>query len=298
MDQPKLDRLLRIMKMLTGNLTYSVAEIAERMHTSPRTVYRYIDTFRDAGFVIKKKDHAVRIDRTSPHFKEISSLIHFTHEEAHILKRAIEAIDETNLIKQNLKKKLYTVYDYKILADTVVKGKNAQNVNQLVEAIENKRRVVLCDYSSAHGQSVRSRLVEPFAFTTNYIQLWAYEPEAEESKLFKLSRIASVKVLEAGWAHPSEHKVGHLDIFRLSSEDRLPVRLRLSLRAAQLLMEEYPLAETYLTQVDEARWILDTEVCSFEGVGRFVMGLTHEIEVLETAAFKKYLQQRLQQIKI
>jgi len=55
MDQPKLERLLRLMKLLTSNVTYSVAEIAERMNTSKRTIYRYIDTFRAAGFVIKKR---------------------------------------------------------------------------------------------------------------------------------------------------------------------------------------------------------------------------------------------------
>lgn len=49
MDQPKLDRLLRVMKILTGNTTYSVEDLAERLELSERIIYRYIDTFRDAG---------------------------------------------------------------------------------------------------------------------------------------------------------------------------------------------------------------------------------------------------------
>jgi len=41
MDQPKIERLLRLMKMLTGNVTYSVKDISERLNMSVRTIYRY-----------------------------------------------------------------------------------------------------------------------------------------------------------------------------------------------------------------------------------------------------------------
>ena len=164
MDQPKIERLLRLMKMLTANVEYSVDDIAERLDMSRRTIYRYIDTFRDAGFVIKKSGNYIRLDKESPHFKDISQLVHFTEEEAVILRRAIESIDDTNLLKQNLKRKLYSVYDSKTLADTIVKGQNSSNVHSLIEAIENKEQVILHNYQSS--RSIRDRRVEPFAFTT------------------------------------------------------------------------------------------------------------------------------------
>jgi predicted DNA-binding transcriptional regulator YafY len=184
MDQPKLERLLRVMKMLTANNSLTVDEIAAKLAISQRSVYRYIDTFRAAGFVIKKTDNFIKLDKSSPYFKDISQLIHFTEEEAFILKSAIENIDENNLLKQNLKKKLYTVYNYNILAETIVSGKNGKNVQQLVEAIENKRSVILRNYSSAHGNDIRDRFVEAYAFTTNYVQVWCYCPEENTNKLF------------------------------------------------------------------------------------------------------------------
>ena len=55
MDQPKLERLLRLMKILTANNSLTVDEIADKLGISSRSVYRYIDTFRDAGFVIKNR---------------------------------------------------------------------------------------------------------------------------------------------------------------------------------------------------------------------------------------------------
>ena len=143
MEQPKLDRQLRLMMTLTGNCNLSLKQIAERFDTSERTIYRYIDTFREAGFVIKKVNGFHRIDKSSPYFKDISSLVHFTEEEAYILKSAIENIDENNLIKQNLKKKLYTVYDYKILAETVAKGRNSININRLISAMDEQKQVII-----------------------------------------------------------------------------------------------------------------------------------------------------------
>ena len=101
MDQPKLERLLRLMKLLTANTTYNVDQLAERLQMSRRTIYRYIDTFREAGFVIKKAGDCIRLDKESPHFRDISQLVHFTEEEAVILKSAIENIDDTNLLTSN-----------------------------------------------------------------------------------------------------------------------------------------------------------------------------------------------------
>lgn len=298
MDQPKLERLLRLMKMLTGNVTYSIKDLSGILLMSMRTIYRYLETFREAGFVVKKNGDIFRIDKSSPYFNDISQLIHFTQEEAYILKSAIENIDETNLLKQNLKKKLYTVYDYKILAETVVKGKNAEIVNHLIEAIENHKQVVLCNYSSANSKVVRDRKIEPFAFTTNYIQIWAYDCEEKKNKLFNLSRIEKVTLLPEPWCYEAQHQAGFIDIFRISSFELYPIKLRLGLLSADLLTEEYPLAERYLTKITDNEWILETEVCSYEGVGRFVMGLFHDIEIIESSDFKDFIREKINSLKI
>ena len=294
MDQPKIERLLRLMMMLTGNVTYTINELADKLQMSPRTIYRYIDTFREAGFLFKKQDDVYRLDKKSPYFKDISQLIHFTDEEAYILKSAIESIDETNLLKQNLKKKLYTVYDYKILADTVVHGKDAKNVNMLIAAIENRQQVQLCNYRSAHSQTIRDRLVEPFSFTTNYIQIWAYDVEEKKNKLFKTNRIENIRILPQQWLYAADHVAGYIDIFRVSSFEQKPVKLKLSLRAANLLTEEYPLAEKFIARINDNEWILETNVCGYEGVERFIMGLLQDIEILEPDDLKVLIQKKLQ----
>ena len=289
MDQPKIERLLRLMKMLTTNTTYTVDDLAERLSMSRRTIYRYIDTFREAGFVIKKSGDHIRLDKESPHFKDISQLVHFTEEEAVILKRAIESIDDTNLLKQNLKRKLYSVYDNKILADTIVRGSNTDNVHSLIEAIEEQKQVKLCSYRSAHAGAVRDRVVEPFAFTTNYIQIWCYDTEDNTCKLFKLSRIGSVEILDIGWQHKESHIKGVIDIFRMNGTEEHHIKIELGIMARNLLIEEYPLAEKYLMPTNNGKWLLDTTVANYAGVARFVVGLMDDIQIIDSPELEQYI---------
>ena len=296
MDQPKIERMLRLMMLLTANNRYTVEELSRKLDTSVRTIYRYIDTFKDAGFLVTKNGEHFRIDKRSKYFKDISQLVHFTEEEAYILNSAIESIDPTNTIKQNLKAKLASVYDFKMLAECVVKGENARNVNSIIEAIENKKQIILHNYTSAHSRNVSDRLVEPLSFTTNYIQVWAYEVLSGKNKLFKLSRIGSVEILENDWEFEDGHKEGLMDLFRINSFEQYPIKLKLGLRAASLLVEEYPLGEKYLSPApdDPSHFILDTFVCGYEGVGRFVLGLLDDIEILEGDGLKSFLKERMQ----
>ena len=289
MDQPKLERLLRLMKLLTANTTYNVDQLAERLDMSRRTVYRYIDTFREAGFVIKKSGDCIRLDKESPHFRDISQLVHFTEEEAVILKSAIENIDDTNLLKQNLKRKLYSVYDNRTLADTVVRGKNAPNIRRLIEAIEEQRQVVLHGYQSGHGGEVRDRRVEPFAFTTNYVQVWCFDTEDRANKLFKTARIGEVVPTDVPWEHGDAHREGFIDAFRIHGEVRHRIRLEMGLLAYNLLCEEYPLAERDVRPAGRGRWVLDTEVASMAGVGRFVVGLLDDIRIVDSPELTEYI---------
>ena len=284
------------MKMMTGNTNYTVEDMAERLGTSYRSVYRYIDTFKEAGFVVHKLEGGVyRLGKESRYFKEISQLIHFTDEEAYIVNQLIEALDNTNVIKQNLRKKLTSVYNCTSLAECVVEGKNAININHLVEAIGGHKQVVLKRYASSHTGVARDRLVEPFGFTTNYVQVWCYEPESGLNKLFNTARIGSVEVLAEGWKHTKLHHEGYIDIFRITGFEQKRVQLELGMMARNLLVEEYPLASRDLTPIDEGHWLLDTMVCDYVGIGRFVMGLADDIRIL-TPEFEEYISSLVERI--
>ena len=43
--------------------------------------------------------------------------------------------------------------------------------------------------------------------------------------------------------------------------------------------------------------LLETEVCNFKGVGRFVMGLYDDIEVLGCKEFQEYINERIRSMQ-
>ncbi len=287
------------MVFLSSGIKYSLDEISDRFEMSERTARRYIQTFRDAGFIIPKPENGkYHIDKDSPYFREISELLHFSKEEAFILQKAIHSVSDQNLLKQNLAKKLYALYDFNRVADTVVKEKHAANIHQLMQAIKFKNKVILRDYLSANSKQQKDRIVEPFDFTNNYIATWAYDIEAGCCKTFKNTRIASVQILPETWEHKANHHALPMDVFRISSEIKIDVKLLLSIRAAELLKEEYPLSEQYIRRINKEQFEFEAPISNFNGVGRFIMGLCDEIEVIYPQELKNYIRNKIKNIII
>lgn len=54
MGQPKIERMLRMIQLLASNTNYTLDEIADRLELSRRSMFRYIDTFKNAGFVVQR----------------------------------------------------------------------------------------------------------------------------------------------------------------------------------------------------------------------------------------------------
>jgi predicted DNA-binding transcriptional regulator YafY len=127
--------------------------------------------------------------------------------------------------------------------------------------------------------------------------VWCFCREDREVKLFRVSRIGAVEVLPEQWQHEDVHLAGYIDIFRMHSDNRLPVKLKLGLPSSSLLVEEFPIASKHLQKISDNEWILDIEVCSYEGVGRFVLGLMGDIEIIDTPGFLRYIASQIEKMK-
>ena len=290
MDQTKIVKMLRLMKLLTGNVSRTIDQVAKELDITPRTVYRYIDDIREAGFVVNKLyGNVYATGKVSRGLSDFNKLIYFTEEEAYITAKLIEGIDNNNVLKRDLQRKLASVYDSTSIGNYIDNTANAANVEALAEGIKKKKQCVLKGYASAHSNEVRDRLVEPIEFTANMIDIWAYDVENAEPRMFKVTRIHAVEETDTPWEFQAKHKVPKPDVFRMTGSLNETIILQLNTRAKSLLLEEFPLAEKDLKRED-GKWILRTAIHSLEGAGRFVIGLAADIKILEGDALKKYIQ--------
>lgn len=299
MDQPKMARMLRLMQLLASNVNYSVEELMDKLEMSRRTIYRYIDTFREAGFAVQKVGSGgtvYKIATLKSSQMDLSKIVYFSDEEAYVVNRLIDRLDDTNAMKQGLKRKLTAVYDATNIGNYIDRKSNASNIGVLTEAIRGRKAVVLKGYSSSHSGSTKDYRVEPFKFNTNYIDFWAWDLAAGQNKCFKVSRIEDVALLEEPWQHEEAHAAAPTDVFRMHGGDPVHVRLQLDYVAKNLLVEEFPLAEQGLTQEPGDNWLWEGEVYRMEGVGRFVLGLSDHIRVLEGEPLKDHLRARAKEI--
>lgn len=290
MDQTKISKLLRLMKLLTGNVSRTIDQLAKEMGITSRTVYRYIDTIRDAGFVVNKLyGNVYAMGKMNRGLSDFNKLIYFTEEEAYIAARLIEGIDNNNVLKRDLQRKLASVYDSTSIANYIDNPANAANVEALADAIKHKKQVILKQYESAYSDEAKDRLVEPIEFTANMIDIWAYDIDKDENRVFKVARIHEVEETDNHWAFKAKHKALKPDVFRMTGKLNEKIVLQLDTRAKSLLLEEYPLVEKDLKRVD-GKWVLSTTIHSLEGAGRFVIGLAADVKILEGEILKRYIQ--------
>ena len=289
MEQPKIVKILRLMKLLTGNVNRTIDQLADDMGTTSRSIYRYIDTIREAGFVVNKLyGNVFAMGKVTRGLSDFNRLIYFTEEEAYITAKLIESIDNNNALKRDLQRKLVSVYDSTSIANYIDNSANAANVEALADAIKHKKQVVLKQYESAHSNEAKDRLVEPIEFTTNMIDIWAYDVDNGDNRMFKVMRIHDVEVTDTNWAFQSKHNIPKPDVFRMTGPLNEQIVLQLNTRAKSLLLEEFPLAEKDLHR-EEGKWILTTTIHSLEGAGRFVIGLAADVKIVDGDELKEYV---------
>lgn len=289
MDQTKISKLLRLMKLLTGNVSRTIDQLATEMGITSRTVYRYIDTIREAGFVVNKLyGNVYAMGKVGRGLSDFNKLIYFTEEEAYIVAKMINGIDNNNVLKRDLQRKLASIYDSTSIANFIDNTATAANVEALADAIKRRKQVVLKHYESAHSDEAKDRRVEPIEFTTNMIDIWAYDVENADNRMFKVARIQEVEVTDHDWAFKSMHKVQRPDLFRMTGSLNEIISLQLDTRAKSLLLEEFPLAEEELRR-ENGKWILTTRINSLEGVTRFILGLAADIRILEGENLRDYV---------
>lgn len=293
MDKERFDRQLRLLVLLTQDRDTDIDSLSRELQMSRRSIYRYIETFRELGFVVEKRGNRYRVSPSSPFLRRITERIHFTEDEALTINQVLNAVYDRSPQVRHLRQKLSSLYDFDVLARHGVDEHIARNLASLYDAVKLERVAVLRGYVSPSSGKVSDRMVEPYMFLSENSEVRCYELATGMNKTFKISRAERVDLLDMLWSHKEAHQPFYTDMFGFSGEQLFPVRLVLGALSARLLLEEVPSVASQLALLDDGRYRLHARVCSYKGVGRFVLGLCDDVEVESPRDFKDYLRARI-----
>lgn len=293
MEHASIYRIFRMLEMLGSNVDYTTPELTERLDVCERSTYRYIETLKLAGCTIIKKDKNIhKLVKIPSEGIKLEELVLISSEEAYLIHRMLRSIAGECPLVYNLELKLAAIFDAICITEIVGNKSASENIKELKKAINNHERVVLMNYESGHTMQISNREVEPYAFSTNYADVYAYEIVTGQNKIFKVCRIGWVKPTCHTWEYEDKHEVISPDCFRMNGKESTPVTLKMTLMAKNLLIEEYPLSARDLTYED-SYWWLRTNVKSMAGVGRFYLGLSDQIEILDSPELVSYIREHV-----
>ena len=287
--QAKLLRLFQIIAVLKSG-HWTIKQLADRFDTSERTIYRYINLLEEVDFLLEK-DFENRFFIITTDDDPTQS--QFSIEETKLIKKLIQSGAQDNPLKSSLLKKLSLNSELDSMPRLFLKVRLGQFVDQLAETIRSKNQIVLKNYHSANSNEIRDRLVEPIHFGDNYQSVVALDTQDKICKQFKLDRIGEIIEMNTKYKFEELHRKNQSDIFGFSGDSNAWITLHLSLRAYLLLREEYPLSIPY-TERTEDGYHFHGPVSSFEGIGRYVLGLMDEVQVKGPEPFKAFIENKLQ----
>lgn len=291
-----MEKLLRVLMLISGNRTYSCIEIAERLNVVERTVYRYLRYIEDSGFIIERDSGYYRLLQSDSNTISLRRLLHFSEEEAYTLYFALSEINEYGNHTKKLIKKIHTLYDFQAL-NKLRLNNDITKINVISNAINDNNVIILKRYHSSNSDNIDDRLVEPFELMTDYEAVWCLDLEDKTVKQFKISRIDEVTTHSSKRKYQSYYKIPFTDAFRMSAPSAIAnVKATLTLKAYNLLREEFPISKKHICPNNkDSTYILDIPVADYNGIGRFIMGLPGEIKVHHPEDFIMFLNEKVKQ---
>lgn len=292
-----IEYILKFVQILSNGRKHTKEEMCLQFAISERKFQRTISDLRESGFEIPRpKEGFYYIDREKS-CSELQDLVYITNEELIILTQAIESIDSTNSLLRGLRKKLQTFIDVDLISETLIHPERCEIVKILGKAIKEKKQVVIQQYRSGHSKEIRDRKVEPISFSPEFLMLCAFDIEENCSKQYKIARMKGVQLLDKPYKYEEAHRKLQMDCFYISGDTPQNIRFTMSLIAYNLLLEEYPNSAKHITQENDKKWHFSGPVNSYLGVGRFLLGLPGETEVLGDRGLKEYIENAIMRYK-
>ena len=289
----KTYRILRLILFLSNSYPKTKEDCISFLEIRDTAFYSYCNLLKDVGFNLHQKDGKYWIDYPDQDFQVLRNVLHFSEEETYLLSRTIDMIEEKQACATRLKQKLASFLNQDKTIETYIRKEKSAIVQSLRKAQQQKKQILLINYASGNSQTVKNRMVEPFEFKDDFNLLWAYDTELKQNRQFKICRIEDIQETFLPWEYERSHRSKPVDIFRNTGDLNKQIEFRLNLKAKNLLVEEYPLSERFLSKIRNNQFLLKAPIAKYEGPGRFVLGLAEDIDLMGDEGFRDYLKTKI-----
>jgi proteasome accessory factor C len=289
--QKKLYKILQLIRLLNTPPSKDVPQLIRRLGSSKTRIYEYIQLLEKIGYKIKTDGkHRKSLELSVSKYGNGA----LEPDDIALIQDILQRSGSKNPLAQELLYKLDANLSLIPLADALPQLHASRIIQLIRTGINTQRRMILRRYRSLTSNTVEDRYIEPMELTEDFRYIIAWDLKKKGQRQFKLERIEDVDLLDEKIA--KERIASPMDIFGLTSDDSIghqwhPVKLKLSATAHHLIIEEFPLSRQYIRMVRK-QIVFDGMVRHWKGVGRFILGLPGEVEVLEPNELKEYLNKK------
>jgi predicted DNA-binding transcriptional regulator YafY len=293
-NQNKILRVFQLINLLKTDPPKSMRHISEVLNSTERTLYRYLNLLEELGFQLLRDEQNRIYIPTIQGSNEVS----FSRDEIVFLKKLLQSTGKNVKIKDAILGKLLVHSDVQIGTKLALNAHLGKIVETISQGLDSKRQVILKKYHSFNSNSISDRTVEPVAFTENYSSLVAFEISTNQNKIYNIDRITAVEVTRHPFRNGKHHRVEDIDAFGFSrKDDEFTVELHLSMRAALLLKEEYPMSAEHIRLLEsKGYYSFKAQVFDLRPVARFILGLSQEVNIIEGKELVDYLDFQLKHV--
>ncbi|MEQ8702786.1 MAG: transcriptional regulator [Phaeodactylibacter sp.] len=280
-------RVFKLIRLLNSTPRRSARQLAQLLNTSESTLYRHLDLLEDLGYPVEtdaydRKFLQFQFEKGGKSVLEPDELFFL---QDHLQQTASDTPEAQAILhKFNLNLSMIPIAD-------ALPQLHASRILQLIRTgIETGSCIALKNYQSLSSDTVSDRRVEPLELTSDYRYLIGWDLDKDRQSQFKIARITDIHFLDQK-VQP-QRVASPTDLFGLTGDKWMDVKLKLSNLAHHLLVEEFSHSRPYIKRRRDGVFF-EGQVRNWKGIGRFVLGLPGEIEVVQPEAFREYLRKRV-----
>jgi len=296
----KLNRLLEITTILLNKKTVTAAELAERFEVSTRTIYRDIDVLSGSGVpVYCSQGSGGGISILEGYTVSRAVLSDSERDSVLLALQTLEAtrypeinavLEKLGGIFQNAKN---TDSDW-ISVDFSPWGSNPNTKNKFsdIRAAILKSRVIEVDYINALNEKSR-RKIEPLRliFKSQAWYLWGYCLAKWDYRLFRISRIKSVRVTDEVFKREKEHVIKNGEKASDSKEETM---INLSMKftgdALYRLCDDFD--DELIVDNGDGTYSIEMNFPDSEWIYNYILSFGGSVKVLSPESVVKIIKER------